>query len=252
LPLLETARPNETETVDFISSLKPDLLVVAAFGALLKKTLLTLCSYPPLNVHPSLLPRHRGPAPVNWAIINGDEDTGVSVMFLEEGMDTGPVLAQSKCPIPPGLGAVALTEQLSHDGALLLSETIARLKNGTQGEPAVQNPQLATTNRLLEKKDGHIDFNQPAARLASLINGVEPWPGAQAFLNGKQVNFFGARALEGSAEPGEVKGLSDKGELQIGSKDGLLLIKDLQVAGKKRVAAAEFAKGYRPARFTSC
>jgi methionyl-tRNA formyltransferase len=250
LPLIEENKPNSQEIVDFIASFKPDLLVVAAYGALLGKELLQMGKTPPLNVHPSLLPRHRGPAPVNWAIVNGDRETGVSIMYLDEGMDTGPVLAQTKRPIDEKVSALELTQELATVGAKLLKDVLKSIKNGAQ-RPIPQNPEDATTNRLLLKKDGFIDFQKPAKQIVGLINGLDPWPCAQAKLKGKSVKFFTARALPGSFASGKVLGLSDSGELMIGAGDGQVLVSSLQMEGKRRIDASEFLNGYRPTYFTS-
>jgi methionyl-tRNA formyltransferase len=171
-------------------------------------------------------------------------------MYLDEGMDTGPVLAQIKRPIAETESALKLSQELSLDGAKLLKDVIDSIKNGTE-RPLPQNPEEATTNRLLLKKDGFIDFEKPATHIRGLINGLDPWPGAQAKLNGKSVRFFTARALPGSFESGKVLGLSDKGEIMIGTGEGKILVASLQMEGKRRIDSFDFVKGYRPTRFTS-
>ncbi|MDR2339269.1 MAG: methionyl-tRNA formyltransferase [Deltaproteobacteria bacterium] len=248
LPLLESARPNDPEVLDFIASLKPDLLVVTAFGAILKEGLLSLCPLPPINVHPSLLPRHRGPAPVNWALVEGDTEIGVSIMFLEAGMDTGPVLARKPMKVLPGDGAARLSEELAEEGAGLLLETIRQVKEGSH-KAVPQDDSKATVNRLLRKSDGYLDFREDAATLARKINGLEPWPAARAMLGGKAVSFFGALAMEGSLPPGEVGGLDQDGMLRIGTGSGLLRVSYLQPEGKGRQEAGAFLRGYRPRLF---
>jgi methionyl-tRNA formyltransferase len=249
--VLETARPDDPEPLGAIRSAGPDLLVVAAYGALLKKSLLTLCGIPPLNVHPSLLPRHRGPAPVQWAVVNGDAETGVSIMLLDEGMDTGPLLLQTRRAVAPFTGAEGLMGELAAEGADLLMEAISGMKAGTLGGPTPQDGSKATVNRLLVKSDGRLDFRRPALELANLINGLEPWPGAQALLEGSPVRLFSARASGSKAEPGEVLGLSPEGWLEIGAADGCVLVGALQLPGKRRLPAGEFLRGARPARFSS-
>ncbi|MDR2199691.1 MAG: methionyl-tRNA formyltransferase [Deltaproteobacteria bacterium] len=251
LELLESDKPNAPEIRDYIASLEPDLLVVAAYGAMLGKSLLETGRIPPVNVHPSLLPRHRGPAPVNWALINGDRETGVSVMLLEAGMDTGAVLAQTRRPVLPYEGAGELAEKLARDGADLLALTIKKIKDGSQPPPRPQDPLLATTNRLLEKKDGYVDFSRPASECAGRINGCDPWPGARARLGDGEVLFFSAAHGPGSFPPGKVEGLSPEGALAVGCGEGLLYLKELQAAGKRRMPAYEFFQGRRPEAFAS-
>lgn len=246
--VLEESRPNSLAFVESLKALEPDLAVVCAYGSLLKDGLLGLCPVPPLNIHPSLLPRHRGPAPVNWAVIRGDAETGVSVMFLDRGMDEGPVLSQARVPIAPGRPARDLEEELSRLGAGLLMDAIASIKAGTES-PRTQDPAMATVNRLLAKSDGDVDFARPARELAGVVNGCDPWPGARCGLNGKAVKLFGAFAAPGAALPGLALPLTSEGRLPIGTGEGLLEISWLQPEGRKRQTAGEFARGYRPDRF---
>jgi methionyl-tRNA formyltransferase len=234
--------------VERLRTLRPDLSVVCAYGSLLKDGLLTLCPVPPLNIHPSLLPLHRGPAPVNWAVIRGDRETGVSVMHLERGMDDGPVLAQARVPVPPGASAGELERTLSATGAELLMQVIGLLKDG-RAEPQVQDHGLASVNRLLEKSDGDLDFARSARELAGTVNGCDPWPGARCSLNGKSVKLFGALPLPGAAEQGAALPLDGEGRLPIGTGDGILAVAEFQPEGKRRLPAAEFARGYRPKAF---
>jgi methionyl-tRNA formyltransferase len=221
---------------------------VCAFGSLLKDGLLGLCPVPPLNVHPSLLPLHRGPAPVNWAVIKGDRETGVSVMYLERGMDDGPVLAREAASIAPGRPAGDLERELSAAGARLLLRAVASVKAGT-ARPEPQDHSRATVNRKLEKADGRMDFRRPARELASLINGCDPWPGAYCLSGGKAVKVFGAWASPGAAAPGRVSGLTPEGRLAVGTGDGILEISVIQPEGRKRLAAGEYVRGYRPESF---
>jgi methionyl-tRNA formyltransferase len=172
-------------------------------------------------------------------------------MLLDEGMDTGPILAQCRRPAPPGTGAEALSAQLAEDGAGLLLETIQNIKAGAQKDPRPQDSSLATVNRLLAKDDGNLDFARPAAVLARLINGLEPWPGARALLNGAPVSFFGALSSDEPGEPGEARGLSPDGRLIIGAGGGCVLVSELRLAGKKRLPAREFVRGARPRLFAS-
>jgi methionyl-tRNA formyltransferase len=248
ITVLEEPKPNSSAFLDKLRELEPDLSVVCAYGSLLKDGLLGLCPLPPLNIHPSLLPRHRGPAPVNWAVIRGDPETGVSVMHLDRGMDEGPVLAQARVPVPPGRPAGELERELSVMGAELLLETVALLKDG-RAVPHPQDGALATVNRLLAKADGDLDFTRPAGELSGTVNGCDPWPGARCLLNGKSVKLFGAYPLPGTAEPGLALPLDASGRLPIGTGEGILAVSELQPEGKRRLGAGEFARGYRPVRF---
>ncbi|MDR1166891.1 MAG: methionyl-tRNA formyltransferase [Deltaproteobacteria bacterium] len=250
LPLLETATPNAPESVATLAATRPDLVVVCALGSFLGPGLLALGKFPPVNLHPSLLPRHRGPAPINWAIIEGDAATGVTVIALIKEMDAGPILGQRKFPLDPTVTAPRLEKAMAAEGAALLLETIAAMKRN-EIVPRPQDGRLATIDRLLVKKDGHLDFREPAEKLARLINGLEPWPGAAALLNGRLVQFFEATAQEGPSAPGAVHGLNEAGSLLIGAGDGTVAVAFLRPEGKKRLSAAEFLRGYRPSSFAS-
>jgi methionyl-tRNA formyltransferase len=242
LPIIETASVNNHDTIDMIERAQPELLVVVAFRGFLGQRLLSLGYTQPLNIHPSLLPRHRGPAPINWTLIKGDQLCGVSVNFVELKIDAGDILAQTALPIPEATGAGELENELSHIGANLLLKVIQQIKDDNLN-PIPQNESLATINRLLKKNDGQINFTQAAGTLANLINGVDPWPGAQAMLNDKFIKLFKATSSPGRGEPGQILGLDEKGRLKIGTGKGLLLISELQLEGKNRLAAAEFLRG---------
>lgn len=251
-PVLEAKNFKEPSTIEAITAAKPDILVVAAYGGFLPQSLLELCPRPPLNIHPSLLPRHRGAAPVNWCLMNCDEEVGVSIIFLEKEMDAGPILAQQAFPVHPGESAGLWEARLAETGAEMLMETIARLKRGGI-TAAPQNSAAATVNRLLRKEDGRVDWTLPAARLAGLINGVDPWPGAQTAFQGKTLKIFQATALPprtGEApQPGRVLGLDVENRLLVETAEGLLALAELQPEGKKRLKAPDFLRGYKPAAF---
>lgn len=248
LDRLESKSVRARDVIDQIREKKPDLLVVAAYGGFLPKELLEMCPFPPLNIHPSLLPRHRGAAPINWSLISCDQDLGVSIIFLEEEMDAGPILSQRSfsvdcCPDSAGTWEA----RLARAGAEDLLEVIAALKNGT-AEPCPQDADYCTINPLLCKNDGRINFSRPARELAGQINGVDPWPGAQSTFQGKSLKIFGATfSVEPSGhEPGQVLGLDDEDRLIVGTGEGRLFLRELQPEGKKKMPAADFNRGYRP------
>ncbi|MDL2227029.1 methionyl-tRNA formyltransferase, partial [Deltaproteobacteria bacterium OttesenSCG-928-M10] len=233
-PVLEAKSLRRPEIIEAIGAVQPDLLVVAAFGGFLPEALLDLCPHPPLNIHPSLLPRHRGPAPVNWSIIQGDKQIGVSIIFLEKEMDAGPILRQRVYDYHSPAGAGEWEARLAAEGAEDLLAVIADLKAG-RARPVPQSAALATVNPLLRKADGRVDFQRPAAELANLINGVDPWPGAQTTLGGKSLKLF--RALARPQEdaigyaPGEVVGPDPEHGLLLATGRGLLAIGELQPEG---------------------
>ncbi len=250
LPHLGTPSVKNPEVLDLVRAARPDLLVVAAFGGFLPENLLTLCPHPPLNIHPSLLPRHRGPAPVNWSLIQGDREVGVSIIFLEEEMDAGPILRQRAFPVEGPDSAGNWERRLAEAGAGELLAAIADLKAG-RAHPRAQDHSRATINRLLLKEDGRVDFRRPAAELAGIINGVDPWPGAQTAFQGKALKVFGAAASgDGppSETPGLVLGLDEAERLLVATGRGRLALAEFQPEGKKRMTAADFSRGYRPER----
>ena len=236
------------ETIRAVADRRPDLLLVVAFGGFLPPELLKLTAWPPLNLHPSLLPRHRGPAPVNWSLIHGDREVGLSVIFLGTTMDAGPILRQRAWPVTGPDSAAAWEDRLAEAGAEELLLAVSELKKGrVMARP--QEPALITINPLLRKTDGRVDFNRPAAVLSGLINGVDPWPGAWAFLGGRFLKIFGAAPAavhRPPVEPGRVLGLDEHGRLLVAAGQGVLALTEFQPAGKRRLSAADFNRGYRP------
>jgi methionyl-tRNA formyltransferase len=251
LLLIEPTNPNSSELADWFASLKPDLVVVAAFGSFLGSKLLSLGRTTPINLHPSLLPRHRGPAPINWALIQGDKRIGVSTMQLVKEMDAGPILQQfSLVPTPADISAGKMEEILAERGAELLLSTIMGIKKGSLS-PKPQDQSEVTINPLLKKQDGFLNFSLPAKKLANLINGVDPWPGATCEFNNKRIKFFNASFRPGQGDPGKVLGLSEAGKLEIGTGEGILLVSSLHPEGKNRQNATDFYNGYRPSFFST-
>ncbi len=226
-----------------ISELAPDLLVVVAFGLMLPTNILNLPRVGVLNVHPSLLPAYRGPAPINWAIINGETKTGVTTMFLDQGMDTGPTLLSQKTEIGQTETAGELQERLAGLGAQLLLQTITGLKTGTV-KPHPQPEKGASVCRLLKKSDGLIDWSRPADKLSALVRGTDPWPGAFTSFNDKNLKLFGARSGSGRGTPGRILALQD-GRLHVATGQGSLALDELQLEGKKRQKAKDFWHGQR-------
>jgi methionyl-tRNA formyltransferase len=250
VPLLETVKMNSPEIQAVIAAQKPDLLVVSAFRGFLGPELLAMGQVAPVNIHPSLLPRHRGPAPVNWTMLEGDPKAGVSIISLTPEMDAGPVLAQVSKDLTPGQGAGELEAILAQEGAKLLLEVIEGLKNKTI-EPKVQDPHLVTIGRRLVKADGRLVLNKPAWELANQINGLDPWPGAMVLFRNKPLKLFGAIPRAGEGTPGQILGLED-GRLILGTGDGVLVVPQCQPEGRNRMSGSDFFHGYRPKVLTSC
>jgi methionyl-tRNA formyltransferase len=223
--------------------LQPDLFVVVAMGQILPPRLLELPRLGAINVHASLLPRLRGAAPIQWAIINGDRESGVTTMQMDAGMDTGEMLLKAKTPISETDTAQSLHDRLAPLGAQLLIETLDRLADGTL-EPEPQSADAATLAPMLCKEDGRIDWHRPAVEIDRLVRGMTPWPGAYTFCNDRRMRLYRTRPLplEATAAPGTiVQGFAD--ELSVATGDGVLSVLEIQGASGKRMAIKDFLCG---------
>ncbi|WP_319526029.1 methionyl-tRNA formyltransferase [uncultured Desulfosarcina sp.] len=245
---IQVIQPETVRSDDFhqrMRQLAPDLFVVVAFGQILAPSLLAIPSMGAVNVHASLLPRHRGAAPIQWAIIEGDAETGVTTMMMDKGMDTGDILLMEKTPIAAEETAVELHDRLSEMGAPLLLETLKRLQTGDL-TPIPQNPAKATYAPMLKKTDGEIDWSQPAERIARRIRGMTPWPGAYTFSDGMRLKIFKARVLERdiSVPPGTILECMP-GELRVATGKSALAISEIQGKSGKRMPIDDFLCGCR-------
>lgn len=218
-----------------------ELAVVVAYGKILPKPVLEALPRGCINVHASLLPKYRGAAPVQWAVIDGERETGVSIMQLDEGLDTGPVYLERRVAIDPEETSGELLARLAPIGAEALLEVLAAIEAGT-ARAIPQDHARATHARMLTKADGAIDFGQPAPAVAARIRGVDPWPGAQALLRGQVVKLFRARAETGEGAPGTVLAI-DKDGVHVAAQGGAVVIREIQAPGRKRMAAQQFAAG---------
>jgi methionyl-tRNA formyltransferase len=242
LTVLQPEKVRESEFLERCRVLAPDLIVVVAFGQILPKALLDIPRYGCINVHASLLPRYRGAAPIQWAIIRGETETGVTTMQMDPGMDTGPILLQRRVPIEPEDTAGTLAPRLAAVGAATLSETLNRVTAGRL-EPQPQDSTQATLAPLLKKEDGRIDWRQPATAIAALVRGTNPWPGAVTMSRGAPLRVWGARAEAGSGEPGLILAARPEG-VTVGTGAGRLVIIELQSPGGKRLSAREYVAGH--------
>lgn len=237
----EKIKHNE-EFYQALSAFSPDLIVVAAYGQILPKEVLELPKLGCVNIHGSLLPRFRGAAPIQRAILEGEAETGITIMYMEEGLDTGDMLAKRSTPIGRKNGA-QLHDELALMGAELLLETIPKLENG-QIEAEPQEDAKSTYAPMISKKDGEIDFTKSPEQIERLIRAFDPWPGAFTHYKGQLFKIWEADVLPGtnSAVPGTITGVSEKG-IEISAGGGTLMAKKIQLPGKKRVAAADYLKG---------
>ncbi len=246
LPVVQPPSLKEAGVVEQLSRFKPDVIVVAAFGQILPEKVLALPRLGCLNLHPSLLPRFRGASPVASAILAGDEFSGVSLMMMDEGLDSGPLLARAQIPISAQDTTGSLTTKLSWLGARLLGEVLTRW---TRGEltPQTQNEAEATFCRLITKEEGEIDWHQPAVDIWRRVRAFDPWPGCYTIWRGKRLKIIEAVPLpaERTFKVGEVVALTLKAAFGVGTGDGVLGVLRVQLEGKQALSAAEFLRGQR-------
>jgi methionyl-tRNA formyltransferase len=234
---------HKPDCLSFLTAKAPDLFVVIAFGRLLKPHHFAIPPHGVINVHASLLPRYRGPAPIQWALINGDRETGVTTMVMEEELDAGDMLLQARTAISSDDTAATLHDRLSEIGAQLLLDTLDQLATGRL-DSIPQDPTAVTYAPLLTKKDGRIRWDQPTAAIDAFIRGMTPWPGAFTFLGDLRLKLFKVRParLPQPAVPGTIiPGFSD--EIRVATGDGALTVLEIQSASGRRMAASDFLKG---------
>jgi methionyl-tRNA formyltransferase len=240
LPVLQPERPTGDVFLAALRHWKPELGVVVAYGHILKPAVLEIPPRGMINVHASLLPHLRGAAPINWAILRGDDETGVSVMQMEPGLDSGPVLHQCATPIGPEETAGALTERLSRLGADTLIETLAIMRKGKL-TPRPQEPGLATFAPKLDRTVTRVVWTEDALAVSRRIRAFDPQPAAWTTLDGTGVKLFLARAVDGSGRPGEVLAVGPR--LRVAAGRGAVEISEVQPAGRTRMAAEAWSRG---------
>lgn len=243
VPVLQPEKVRDGRLAAALRERGPDVLVVVAYGRILGEDLLTLAPLGAVNVHASLLPRWRGAAPIQWALAEGDRETGVTIMRMDAGLDTGDILLQRTLAIGPAETSSALHDRLSALGASALVEALPAFGEGRL-VPVRQDGARATHARILEKEDGRLDFALPADRLGCRIRGFTPWPGAFTALAGKLLKVHAARALPdaGGLAPGEARATPEGIAVGCGGGSALLLT-EVQLEGKRRTSAADFLKG---------
>jgi methionyl-tRNA formyltransferase len=244
---LQVLQPAHARDLDFLAELKalaPEVIVVAAYGQLLPPALLAIPPYGCVNVHASLLPKYRGAAPVNWALIRGELITGVTMMLIDETLDTGPILVQAELEIDPADNAQTLQERLARLGAETLLPALDGLASGTL-QPIPQNHSQATYAPKLRKQDGVISWERNAKALADLIRGVTPWPGAVTTHTGKLLRIWRATPMTAPRgdQPGKVVTIDQLGAW-VETGDGHLVLHEVQPAGGRRMDIAAYARGH--------
>lgn len=249
LPVYQPVKVKEPEFLELLGKLAPEAIVVAAFGQILPKALLEIPKYGCINVHGSLLPKYRGAAPIQYSIIDGEKETGITIIYMGVGIDTGDMILQASLPIAPKETGGSLFDKMAVLGADLLLEALDKIEDGT----AVRIPQdeeKATYVKIINKDMGKLDFTKEAVSLERLIRGLNPWPSAYTMLDGKTLKLWQAEVEQGykTSEtdrkvPGEVIELR-KDALVIATGEGNLVVSEVQLEGKKRMPTDAFLRGY--------
>lgn len=248
---VEVFQPEKADDAEFVKTLhglQPDLIIVAAYGQILRKEVLEVPRWFCMNLHSSLLPKYRGAAPINWAIINGETETGVTTMKMDAGLDSGDVLLSEKIPIADSDNAQTLHDKLAKAGGSLVLATLRRLEEQSL-TPLAQDDDASTYAPKLKKEDGLIHWEKDAVSLRNLVRGLEPWPGAFTYFNSKRLRLCAVDAVSGQPKdrPGEVTRITDRG-IEVGTGKGGLSITELQPEGKKRMSAKSFLAGHKVTR----
>ncbi|MDO5156240.1 MAG: methionyl-tRNA formyltransferase [Eubacteriales bacterium] len=246
IPVEQPEKVREEQMVQKIRDIQPDVIVVVAFGQILPESILNIPKYGCINVHASLLPAYRGAAPIQWAVIDGLKETGVTTMYMEKGLDTGDIICQSHITLDVDETGGSLFEKLAKDGAKLLIETLKQLEAGTATRTK-QDDSKSSYAKMLTKDMGKLDFSKDAGSLECLIRGLNPWPSAYTSLNGKSLKIYKAEVISEdcslTGEPGEITG-KDKKSFTVRCGTGALRIMNLQLEGKKRMDTSAFLLGY--------
>jgi methionyl-tRNA formyltransferase len=247
VPVLQPRRIKEPQAIDALRALRPDVQVVVAYGQILPRAVIDIPRLGTVNVHSSLLPKYRGAAPIHWAVVNGERETGVTTMLIDEGLDTGPTLLARPTPIGPEETAPELEARLGPLGAEVLLETLDGLARGTLA-PRAQDHTRATLAPILKKEDGRIDWARPAEEIARRVRGLLPWPGTATTVAGSDLKVLRARAEPATgtdAEPGTVLAVDRDGLLVAAGAGTRLRLLDVQPESRRPMPASAFAAGAR-------
>ena len=244
IPVYQPKRVKDHEFVDILKTLKPDVIVVIAFGQILSKEILELPKYGCINVHASLLPKYRGAAPIQWAVINGDKKSGVTTMYMAEGLDTGDIIDTSEIVLDEKETGGSLFDKLADLGGKLILNTLDKLETGTATRTR-QDDARSTYAGKITKELGKIDFTKSAVEIERLIRGLNPWPSAFTYMDDKMLKIWNADVLEETVEedPGTITEVNKK-FIKVATGEGYLLLEEIQLEGKKRMNVTSFLNGY--------
>lgn len=238
--VLQPASMKDERFISELRSLRPEFIVVVAYGKILSKEVLDIPSIAPINLHASLLPRYRGSSPIAWAVINGEEETGLTTMLVTEGLDEGDVLLREKFKIREDDTAETLGLRLAEAGGPLLLRTLRGMRDGSV-RPVPQAGE-ATYVPMLKKEDGKIDWSRSARGIYNFVRGMHPWPGAFCFVEGRRTKLLRVRPLEGQGKPGEVVEVTNDA-FTVGAGGGLIEVLELQSEGKRPMRAGQWLRG---------
>lgn len=241
LDVLQPERVRRRMVREQLAELGADVFVIVAFGQILSRRLLAVPPLGCVNVHASLLPRYRGPAPIQWAVIAGEQESGITVMQMDVGVDTGPILLQESLRLREGETAGSLHDRLAPLGARLLLRALDGLRAGSI-RPRAQDDSLATNARMLSKADGRVDLTHDAGRVDCLIRGMDPWPGAFAMFMDQPIKLFCSHVEQGNGRPGEVLAVDERGML-VACGQGAVSVSELQLPGRRRLSAKAVQAG---------
>lgn len=244
LPVFQPENFREEETVEQLRALRPDVCAVVAYGRILPQKVLDCPGLGCINIHASLLPKYRGSAPCQWAVLNGERETGVTAMYLCREMDAGDIIDVSKTPLDENETAGALLDRLAVLGADLLSKTLSRFASGERVAGTAQNAAEASFAPMLDKRMRPIDWSKTARQVHDHVRGLNPWPVATMTLRGRQFKVYETRVVSGSGEPGKILELNKNG-LVVACGEGAVEIRSLQAEGGKRMDAADYFRGHR-------
>ena len=244
IPVFQPVKIREAK--DVLEKTEADVCVVAAFGQIIPASILHMKKYGCINVHASLLPKSRGAAPIQWAVIDGEKASGVTIMQMDEGLDTGDMLAKAIVPLDEKETGGSLFDKLSEAGGRLCVETLAKLEKG-EITPEKQGESPTAYASMLDKKMGNIDWNKSAVVIERLVRGLNPWPSAYTHLDGKTLKIWACDVLPQSASKGESGEILEvtKDAIHVQTGDGILVLREIQLAGKARMDAGAFLRGYK-------
>lgn len=245
IPVLQPVKVRDEKVVEELRKINPDCIVVVAFGQILPKEILELPKYGCINVHASLLPQYRGAAPIQWAVIDGLKETGITTMYMDVGLDTGDMIDKLVVPLREEETGGSLFDRLSEMGGPLLLETLKKLENGTAVR-IKQDDSQSSYAKMLTRELGNIDFSKPAVEIERLIRGLTPWPSAYTFYRGKMLKIWKAQVLQRDEDAcvGTIAKV-DKDAIYVQTGQGMLKVLELQLEGKKRMDTASFLRGIK-------